>query len=730
MTINHARKAAAARTTSSRRSRTRRARLVAAPAALAVATAALAGCSNSADGAPEISPATGGSDAADEATSAGEAVTLTPNPAYRSEEPFEGWGTSLVWFANATGSYPDELREELYDLVFGEDGLNLTIARYNVGGGSASDVDESYFRDGGAVPGWWNPDPAGTGSTEASALANADAYRETWDAHDDASYDLGADEGQRWWVERLAKDGRITRWEAFSNSPPWFMTSNGYASGGDSALDNQLREDSVEDFAAYMVHVVEHLEDTYGISFDTIDPMNEPGTDYWSTIVAPDGSLEGGRQEGAHLDPALQAQLIEALAAELQRPDRTTTAVPSGPDETNPSLFMEDWDGWSDAAREAVGQLNVHTYASGNRVLVRDVSKITGIPLWMSEVEGDFGLWGHDPNDMNNGIGMAQAIIDDLRELEPVAWVFWQPVENRWGSETYDGNWGSIYVDFDCDADGNSARRLADGEADPSCGIVTSTKFDAVRNFTHYIRPGDFRIAVDDPETTAFLDADTDGAVLVHVNPTGEAREVTLDLTRFGTTEGATVTPVLTSQSVPGEAADALVEGEPVPVGADGTATLSIPARSVTTFVVDGVSGIAPDAAPADGVGYVIRSVANDLVLLAAPDGDPAMGEEPEGSWTIETVSGAGTSSRTITLADTQGRLLDSPGDGSVVLLEASSEPPSSAQWMLTTLDGEAWSLLNRATGEQLETDGPSGVTTGASSTVAHQQWTFSPAGS
>ena len=158
------------------------------------------------------------------------------------------------------------------------------------------------------------------------------------------------------------------------------------------------------------------------------------------------------------MSPALQAKLIEALAAELARDETTTTAVPSGPDETNPSLFMEDWSGWSDAAREAIGQLNVHTYATGNRVLVRDVSKVTGIPLWMSEVEGDFGLWGHDQNDMNNGIGMAQAIIDDLRELEPVAWVFWQPVENRWGSETYEGNWGSIYVDFDCDADGNYYR--------------------------------------------------------------------------------------------------------------------------------------------------------------------------------------------------------------------------------------------------------------------------------
>lgn len=33
------------------------------------------------------------------------AVTVTPDPSYQQQK-FEGWGTSLVWFANATGDYP------------------------------------------------------------------------------------------------------------------------------------------------------------------------------------------------------------------------------------------------------------------------------------------------------------------------------------------------------------------------------------------------------------------------------------------------------------------------------------------------------------------------------------------------------------------------------------------------------------------------------------------------
>ena len=88
---------------------------------------------------------------------AADGTTITPNPAYAGEA-FEGWGTSLVWFANATGDYPEELREKLYQAVFGEDGLDLNIARYNIGGGNASDVQD-YLRAGGAVEGWWAADP-------------------------------------------------------------------------------------------------------------------------------------------------------------------------------------------------------------------------------------------------------------------------------------------------------------------------------------------------------------------------------------------------------------------------------------------------------------------------------------------------------------------------------------------------------------------------------------------
>ena len=93
-----------------------------------------------------------------------DAITVTPNPWYANS--FDGWGTSLAWFANATGSlgeesaittnlgddaskakaveYGKQLREQFYQSIFGDEGLDLNMARYNVGGGNASDVAYGY----------------------------------------------------------------------------------------------------------------------------------------------------------------------------------------------------------------------------------------------------------------------------------------------------------------------------------------------------------------------------------------------------------------------------------------------------------------------------------------------------------------------------------------------------------------------------------------------------------
>lgn len=672
------------------------------------------------------------------------AVTITPNPAYQNAA-FEGWGTSLAWFANATGGYPEAVRQDLFDKVFGSDGLNLNIARYNIGGGNATDVPP-YLRAGGAVDGWWNPDVTATDAQGAitSTYADRDRLAAAWDADDPASYDFSADATQRWWVDAL-KD-KITKWEAFSNSPPYFMTNSGYVSGNFNASSDQLKTSSIADYVTYLKTVAQHIEQTSGISFDSIDPFNEPNTNYWGTnIDSSTGWPRKGGQEGAHMGPALQDTVIKALQAELAKPGTTTGAHISAMDETNPSIFMTDWNGWSQQAKAAVDQLNVHTYGTSGRTQVRDVAKANGKDLWMSEVEGDWdGTGVNNQTNINNGIGMATRITDDLRELEPSAWIFWQPVEDYYNMQKVEKlNWGSIDIDFDCNADGNSVRRLADGDADPSCKVVTNAKYNTVRNFTHYIRPGDHIIPSTNTATTTALGADGTSVTLVHTNAGTTPEDLTLDLSKFGVVDGgATVTPIVTTESPAGDpTANALVQKAALPVDAAAkTARVTVPAKSVTTLVVRGVHGVAETAVPLqDGHTYQLRGVQSGKNLTGSAAGTATItsaattaSAASTQAWTVRKLTTGAANTERYALQDGSGRYLTATAAGTAVkaLADGAAASDPSAQWMLSTVDGARYSLLSVAAGSVVDVGGqstaenaPVGVY--GSNTGANQLWTL-----
>ncbi|SDL44981.1 O-Glycosyl hydrolase [Glycomyces sambucus] len=640
---------------------------------------------------------TGGPANAEEA--AANAVTVTLDPSYQ-QAAFEGWGTSLVWFANATGGYPDEIRNELADMLFGEDGLNLNIARYNIGGGNAPNIDDEYLRGGAAaVPGWW---AAPEGTTQAD--------KDWWDPEDPEHWDWDADERQRWWIDAVKDD--VTHWEAFANSPPYFQTVSGYVSGGFDANQDQIRTDTVDEFAVYLTEVMERVEAEHGIEFDTVDPLNEPNTNYWGTQLGPDGvQPTGGRQEGAHAGPELQQLVINALAEQLSVSE--LDAVVSAMDETNPGTFVRNWNAYTEESRANVDQLNVHTYGTGQRTSARDLAKAADLPLWMSEVEGSWTS-GQDYESMENGIGIAARITDDLRELEPAAWVLWQPVEDVAGGHS----WGSIHLPFDCTAE----------DTLETCPIRVNTKYYTIQNFTHYIEPGDHVIATDDAATTAAVEADGKGANAVYTNSSDAAVEVTLGLSGFDRiTRGATVTPVVTS------ADGALVEGEAVRVRG-GEATLTVPAKSVTTFVIEGVSGVACDMALfQDGHVYRFDGVQSGKSIAPSADGTGIVIETDDAAdgaqlWEVERLTEGYTNTEeyAIVNAATGARL--AVADGLAVLEPDEGEPSAAATWYLSTTGDGTYVPVNAGTGLVLDVWGEatadgSPVQTYTPTSAPNQRW-------
>jgi O-glycosyl hydrolase len=408
-------------------------------------------------------------------------LSVTLRPAIeRPAVVFEGWGTALAWFADVTGGWPDADRRRLADLFFGPDGLGWTIARYNIGGGNAADTPP-YLRPGGAIPGFWRQPPGVSG-------------KDWWRPDDETMWDWSADARQRWWLDAIRDRVKAPIFEAFSNSPPWFMTVSGRVSGAEKGVDDNLRPGHEGLFAAYLARVVDELQRRHKVAFRTLSPVNEPNTDYW---------FAANKQEGAHWGPARQAAMIDASAAALRA--RGLATVISAPDETNSHIFLQDWAAYPSATRAVIGQLNVHSYGAVHQTGVRDVARASGIRLWMSENDTPLDKDPEDFDGIASALAFAEHVVMDLKRLEPAAWVFWQAVEDlstRGGAAG--SNWGLVKADL--------------RGSDPSHAIHVTRKYWAMAQFSRYIRPGYRLVPVDDIDTVGALSPDGRALVLVHVN--------------------------------------------------------------------------------------------------------------------------------------------------------------------------------------------------------------------
>jgi len=402
---------------------------------------------------------------------------------------FEGWGTALAWYAHITGGWPDAEREELADLLFGKEGLGLTIARYNIGGGNAPDT-EDYLRVGADIPGFWRKPIRETGS-------------DWWDPDDPAMWDWSADANQRWWLDAVKQRVAQPIFEAFSNSPPYFLTVSGLVSGHEDRRTDNLRPGAEASFAQYLVRVTAEIGRRHGIHFRTLSPINEPGTDYWHAA---------NTQEGSHWGPASQARMIDATYAALQSAGLET--VVAAPDETSSDLFLADWAAYPRETRARIGQINIHSYGNLHQTAVRDIARANNIRLWMSENDTPRVGDGEDFNGMATSLAFAEHVVLDLRRLEPSAWVFWQAVETFSAIDGKKGtNWGLIKADL-----------RAESSADHR--ITITKKYWALAQFSRFIRPGFKLVPIADVDTVAALSPDADELVMVHVNAGLQAREL------------------------------------------------------------------------------------------------------------------------------------------------------------------------------------------------------------
>lgn len=588
-----------------------------------------------------------------DAQAASAAATIDPSIQYQT---WQGWGTSLAWWAKVVGGYPEPIRSEYIDKAFDPvKGLGLNIVRYNIGGGE----NPSYLA------------PNKQGLSFRTAVPGFQSAPGVWN--------WTADANQRWVLQAAIKKG-ANQLEAFSNSPPWWMTKSGSVTGNMGAADN-IKPESYEAFADYLTEVTKHFRDVWGVTFRTLEPVNEPSGG-WSFM---------GRQEGAHVDRPAQNLIIKATEAALARKGLSaggkTTA--SASDDQSIGDGVKTFPFYDEMTLRGLSRINVHSYGGGDRTQLSNFAVSHGKDLWLSE-DGD-----NDPS----GLAMSRNITDDMNGLRPSAWVTWQVVDNSPG-------WGFF-------------RNPQTDET--TTAYTVNKKYFVMAQYSRFLRPGYKIIAITDPNSVAAWDAKTGTVVFVTRNGGDTDRHISYDLSQF-TKLGASATVWRTSPT------EDLAPVPALPLGGKRLAA-TLPAKSVTTYIIKGAAYNGPLGfsfrdyyAPINqGSGLALGEASPAGVALASA----ALLHGSDRQWSLRGVGGGDyevvNRSSGLALDVSQSSML--PG---AAVLQYSDNGGDNQLWRPVRVSNGVYKLVNRHSGLALSGNAAgAALTQQTDDSSARQQWRF-----
>lgn len=450
-----------------------------------------------------------------------ESIRVKVNLTDGSQSTFDGWGTSLCWWAEIAGTAEESARREFTELLFGEKGLDLNIARYNIGAGDAE--GHRHMRDGGSVPAWID---------------------------ENGVFNPTADEAQVKILQDAVEYGADIV-ELFSNSPPYYLTESGCAGGGKDPNKNNISPANFGKFAQYLAEVTSYIQNELHINVNTVEPMNEPSTNFWGYE---------GWQEGCHIDPKDHSGLIVALRKALDEKGLGNVGV-SASDENSVDRMLRNLEEYTDEALASLAQINTHTYNGtyANGALRQKADEL-GKPLYMSEVDGD-GSVGYNSGEMGPALWLSRKITDDMTTLRPEAWVLWQAAPAWPGDAADTGYWNLCQLD------------VRDGKID------LFKKYYAFGQYTKFIKKGDTILSTDSENVLAARNMENGKAVFVITNAGKKDENYEIDLSSFDAL-GNIVSAYRTDNSVNLESVDsAALNGKVLSV--------YVPKDSVTTVIIE-----------------------------------------------------------------------------------------------------------------------------------------------
>jgi O-glycosyl hydrolase len=475
---------------------------------------------------------------ADPTDGAVEVATVDAVPA----QVMQGFGASGAWWPNDLVHFPPAVQDRVAALLFGRDGLALSVYRYNIGGGGV----------GVTVP---------ARAPETFLIAPG-------------VYDWDRDPGGRLFLRRAAAMA-VPTLVGFVNSAPALWTTNGRCCGG------ALLDGVEADYAGYLADVVAHLRAAEGVTLSYVSPMNEP-----------DDSFARCSQEGMAVPARRRAAVVRALAERLaeQAPFARVVADESSRilDEFIPKAPI--WLGLGGAA-SAVAAVAHHLYDFPLDLELRLAAAeaaIFGRPLWMSEIccfDSRTGRYGpqYDPT-ITGALPLANLVWQSLTQAGDAAFHWWVALSSAMGCDPHadpgaatrpnDVGWndGLVYYDPGYAENGNQE-------------LYVTKRYSVLGNFSRHVRPGDVRHEVRNLPSglraLAFRSAEAWIVVAIDNAPAGDPPgQLRLQLPAGSGTAAGPVEAVETSAG-----RDLQPVAGPV-VDAAGMLSATLPPQSVTTFSI------------------------------------------------------------------------------------------------------------------------------------------------
>ncbi|MCG8697262.1 MAG: hypothetical protein MI922_04355, partial [Bacteroidales bacterium] len=167
------------------------------------------------------------------------------------------FGASDAWAVDNLYKWPLAKRQDMAEKLFTTEndtegnpkGIGLSMWRFHIGDGSLDQTNSGY-----ATGGWYK---------------ELECFRA-----ENGTYDWNKQKGSMWFMQQ-AKSYGVNSYTAWINSPPYYMTENGYTFRTDGVSGYNLQTDKFDDFAEFLATVTEHLIDS-GYNIEVLSPVNEP----------------------------------------------------------------------------------------------------------------------------------------------------------------------------------------------------------------------------------------------------------------------------------------------------------------------------------------------------------------------------------------------------------------------------------------------------------------------